>query len=88
MKQKLLKKIRFCLIIEILFGIFSIILLTWFICSIIGSWDSPLMLIVLMFDVFLVASTLSKKKRQKLQNILDERYPTDTYTHNDLEDFH
>lgn len=46
------------------------------------------MLIVLMFDVFLVASTLSKKKRQKLQNILDERYPTDTYTHNDLEDFH
>ena len=90
MKEKLSKKTRFYFAVEISFGVLTVVFLAWTICGIIGKWDNLLMMkyTVLMLNVCNVVSFLSRRKRQKLQTILNERYPTDTPTHNDLEDFH
>ena len=88
MREKLIKKTRFCFAVEISFCILTVVFLVWTIYGIIGKWDNLLMMkyTALMLNVCNVVYFLSRRKRQKLQTILNERYPTDTYTHNDLED--
>lgn len=90
MKEKLSKKTRFYFAVEISFGVLTVVFLAQTICGIIGKWDNLLMMkyTVLMLNICNVVYFLLKRKRQKLQTILNERYPTDMPAHNDLEDFH